>query len=100
MSIAGPPIASFALKQNWPQVRYKSFVTQCLLVMAAYKVMFLAAADFLGGDVIWKVAVAAVLSVLGVYLGALLSARIPATGFKRLVAGALVLVAVWMIWSG
>ncbi len=33
VSIAGPPVAAFALKQDWSQARFKAFVTQCLLVI-------------------------------------------------------------------
>ncbi len=100
VSIAGPPIAAFALRQNWTQVRFKSFVTQCVLVIAAYKVIILAARGFLVSEVIGQAAVAGLLSILGVYLGALLSARISATNFKWLVAAALILVSLRMIWSG
>ncbi|NNE00355.1 MAG: sulfite exporter TauE/SafE family protein, partial [Pirellulaceae bacterium] len=31
VSIAGPPVATFALNQGWAAHRYKAFVTQCLL---------------------------------------------------------------------
>lgn len=100
VSIAGPPIAAFALKQNWTQARYKSFITQCLLVIATYKAVILGARGFLVGDVIPQSIIAGVLAIIGVHFGALLSARIPATGFKRLVAVSLLLVSLWMMWSG
>lgn len=100
VSIAGPPIAAFALKQDWTQLRYKSFVTQCLLIIAVYKAVILVSRGFFEGDRIYQSGVAGVLSIVGVHFGALLSARIPATGFKRLVAVSLLLVAVWLMWSG
>ena len=100
VSIAGPPIAAFALKQNWSQLRYKSFVTQCLLIIATYKAVILSARNFLVGDIVPQAAVAAVAAIIGVQLGVLLSSRIPAAGFKWLLAIALFSVAFWMMWSG
>ena len=47
VSIAGPPIAAFGLKQEWPQNRFKAFITQCLIIIAIYKVGLL----FLRGHV-------------------------------------------------
>ncbi|MEM1068351.1 MAG: sulfite exporter TauE/SafE family protein [Planctomycetota bacterium] len=100
VSIAGPPIAAFALKQNWSQSQYKSFVAQCLIVIALYKSVFLAEGGFLVQDVFGRAAVAATLSVLGVSIGARATARIPAARFKWLVAIALLVVSLWMMWSG
>lgn len=99
VSIAGPPIATFALKQNWPQTQFKSFVTQCLLLIAVYKTVILFARGFVVDGVAIQSIAAAVASVVGVHFGAQLSARIPASSFKRLVAIALVLVSLWMMFS-
>ena len=99
VSIAGPPIAAFALKQNWPQHQFKTFVTQCLLLIAIYKSVILAARGFIVEGIAIQAIAAAVCSMVGVHLGARLSARIPATGFKWLVAVALILVGLWMIFA-
>lgn len=100
VSIAGPPIAAFALKQDWGQARYKAFVTQCLLVIAVYKAGLLIARNHVVGPLVWQIVVTAVLSIAGVYLGAVASRRIPARRFKQIVAIALLLVACMMMWRG
>ncbi len=100
VSIAGPPIAAFALKQDWSQARFKAFVTQCLLVIAIYKTALLAYGGYVVDDALLHTIVAAALAILGVRLGVTASRRIPATRFKRLVAVALILVSCMMIWRG
>jgi uncharacterized membrane protein YfcA len=71
-----------------------------LLIIATYKAVILSARNFVVGDIVPQVAVAAVAAIIGVQLGVLLSSRIPAAGFKRLLAIALLSVAFWMMWSG
>ena len=100
VSIAGPPIAAFALKQSWSQARYKAFVTQCLLVMSIYKAGLLLARSHVVGPAVWQIAVVSMLAIAGVQLGAMASRRIPATRFKRIVAIALILVSCMMMWRG
>ncbi len=100
VSIAGPPIAAFALKQDWSQARFKAFVTQCLLVIATYKAGLLVARGYFVDAAIWQSVVAAALAIVGVQLGVIASRRIPATPFKRLVAAALILVALLMMGRG
>lgn len=100
VSIAGPPIAAFALRQDWSQARFKAFVTQCLLIISAYKVALLVGRSHVGSEVIPPTLAAAVMSILGVWLGAMASRRIPAARFKHLVAIALVAVACLMIVRG
>ncbi len=63
VSIAGPPIAAFALKQGWSQARYKAFVTQCLLVMSIYKAGLLYFRSHVDGPVGWQIVVAACLAI-------------------------------------
>ncbi|MGI9474390.1 MAG: sulfite exporter TauE/SafE family protein [Rubripirellula sp.] len=100
VSIAGPPVAAFALKQNWDQSRYKAFVTQCLLVIAFYKASLLVARGHLTSDSIYKTVIVAVVSIAGVQLGVLASKRIAPIRFRRLVAGALIAVSCLMMWRG
>ena len=100
VSIAGPPVAAFALKQDWSQARFKAFVTQCLLVIAIYKAVLLAARGYIVGDAIGHTVMSAAFSILGVQLGVIASRRISAARFKRLVAITLILVSCWMIWRG
>jgi uncharacterized membrane protein YfcA len=100
VSIAGPPIAAFALKQDWDQLRFKAFVTQCLLVIAVYKAVLLWMRDLVTAEQASQAAIAAPLAILGVYLGVRLSGRFAADRFKRLVAFALTLVACLMLYRG
>jgi uncharacterized membrane protein YfcA len=100
VSIAGPPVAAFALKQDWSQARFKAFVTQCLLVIASYKAALLAARGYIVGDAIGQTVIVAVFAILGVQLGVVASRRISAARFKRLVAVTLILVSCLMMWRG
>ncbi len=100
VSIAGPPVAAFALRQEWSQERFKAFVTQCLLVISVSKGAMLLARDLVTAESAGYVLIAAPLAILGVQLGVLASRRIPATRFKRIVAIALILVACQMLWRG
>lgn len=100
VSIAGPPIAAFALKQDWSQARFKAFLTQCLLAMSLYKVVLLIWRGHFVGEAIPHAAVASVLAIVGVYFGALASRRISPERFRYLVAGALIVAACKMIWTG
>lgn len=100
VSIAGPPVAAFALKQDWSQARFKAFVTQCLLVMSIYKAGLLTVRGYFVGDAVWQTVLAAALAILGVQLGVVASRRISATRFKRLVAISLIMVSCLMMWRG
>ena len=100
VSIAGPPIAAFALKQGWSQARYKAFVTQCLLVMSIYKAGLLYFRSHVDGPLGWQIVVAACLAIVGVQLGAMASRDISAVRFKHLVAIALLVVSCMMMWRG
>ncbi len=100
VSIAGPPVAAFGLKQGWPQHRFKAFVTQCLIIMAFYKVALL----FLRGHVTvgsgWSILTIAILSIIGVQAGVLASRRISPVRFRHLVAITLISVSCLMIYRG
>jgi uncharacterized membrane protein YfcA len=100
VSIAGPPIAAFALKQDWSQARFKAFVTQCLLVIASYKAGLLAWRGYIVGEAVGQTVLVAAFSILGVQLGVVVSRRVTAIRFKRLVAVTLILVSCLMIWGG
>ncbi len=101
VSIAGPPVAAFALKQDWSQAQFKAFVTQCLLVIACYKavVMFLDD-ELVTGEMVTQSLLAAPFAIVGVQLGAWASRYIKGQRFKRIVAASLVLVSCIMIFNG
>ena len=100
VSIAGPPIAAFALKQDWSQARFKAFVTQFLLVISIYKAGLLAAGSYVVWETAWQTMVVAAFAIAGVQLGVMASRRISAARFKHLVAAALIVVSSLMIWQG
>lgn len=100
VSIAGPPIAAFALKQDWSQARFKAFITQCLLIISIYKAGLLVFRGYVDRGVLAQIVVAALLSIAGVQIGLIVSRRIPTVLFRRLVAIALIVVSSLMIWQG
>lgn len=100
VSIAGPPIAAFALKQEWPQNRFKAFITQCLIIIALYKVGLLFLRGHVTVDSGGAILTLATLSIVGVQAGVLASRQISPTRFKGIVAVALVSVSVLMILRG
>lgn len=100
VSIAGPPVAAFALKQDWSQVRFKAFVTQCLLIIAAYKAGLLVARGYVVGEAVWQSVVVSVAAIVGVQVGLVVSQHLSAARFKRLVAITLLVVAVTMMVRG
>lgn len=100
VSIAGPPIAAFGLKQEWPQNRFKSFITQCLIIIALYKVGLLFLRGHVTVDSGWAILTIAILSIAGVQAGVLVSRRISPSRFKGLVAIALISVSCLMMFRG
>ncbi len=100
VSIAGPPVAAFALKQDWSQARFKAFVTQCLLVMSIYKAGLLVVRGYFVGDAVWQTGAAALLAIGGVQLGVVASRGMRTARFKIMVAIALILVSCMMVWRG
>ena len=100
VSIAGPPIAAFGLKQEWPQNRFKAFITQCLIIIAIYKVGLLFLRGHVTVDSGGSILTLAILSIVGVQAGVLASRRISPTRFKGIVAVALVSVSFLMILRG
>lgn len=100
VSIAGPPVAAFALKQNWSQQQFKAFVTHCLLAISVYKSILLAIRGLVTPETATQSLVAAPFAIIGVQLGVIASRRISAKRFKRIVAIALVLAACQMLLRG
>lgn len=90
VSIAGPPVAAFALQQGWDQKRFKAFVNQFLLAVSIYKVAGLAVRGFIDVPVLKQSVLLAPMALVGIHLGTRMSRRIPAVWFQRLVAVVLV----------
>lgn len=100
VSIGGPPIVAYALKQNWEPIRTKAFITRCLLVIAGYKGVILFGTGYvtprIGGQATW----AAVFAIVGVYLGARWSRGMKTEAYRKIVAIVLVVISCWWIWHG
>ena len=100
VSIAGPPIAAFAIRQNWKTSQYKAFVTQFLLVIATSKALLLGFRDHIGSDISSEIVIASISSMIGVRIGEKISRNIPTKILKRLIAGMLITVSILMILRG
>lgn len=100
VSIAGPPIAAFALKQNWSPPRFKAFVNQFLFVVAVSKVAGLGLRGFLSANIGLQAICLAAPALLGIAIGARISRRLSGPRFKRLVAAALVAIALNFLVRG
>ncbi|MGC6442510.1 MAG: sulfite exporter TauE/SafE family protein [Rubripirellula sp.] len=100
VSIAGPPIAAYAIRQNWKTNQYKAFVTQFLLVVATAKAILLGFRDHIDTELGIEIGVASILSVVGVAIGERLSRNLQAEKLKHIVAAALITVAFLMLIGG
>ena len=100
VSIAGPPIAAFAIQQNWKNQQYKAFVTQFLLVIAISKAGLLGLRDHIDTEIAMEISVASLCAMIGVRIGEKLSRNLQAKKLKHLVAAMLVVVAITMLLNG
>lgn len=100
VSIAGPPVAAFALKQGWDQARFKAFVNQFLLLVAIYKVLAMGASGLLHVSVIVKAAWLAPAAIIGILVGAKVSRRFSSLWFERSVTLVLIVIAALFIIRG
>ena len=100
VSIAGPPIAAYAIRQNWNSNQYKAFVTQFLLLVATCKAILLGVRDHIDVELGIEIGFASILAVLGVAIGERLSRNLQAEKLKKVVAAALIAVALLMLLGG
>ncbi|MDB4338801.1 sulfite exporter TauE/SafE family protein [Rubripirellula sp.] len=100
VSIAGPPIAAFALHQGWSLNRYKAFVTQFLLVIAAWKAGLLVIRNHVDQVIAVEVTFASVFAMIGVLIGEKLVRNVDNARLKKIVAIVLIVVASFMLLGG
>lgn len=100
VTIAGPPVAAYALSQPWDQARFKAFLNQFLLAVSFYKVAGLAARGFIDQETMIQSAALAPMAIIGIQLGALVSRRLSTRRFQYIVAIALVAVAMYFVVTG
>lgn len=100
VSIGGPPIATFAMRQSWPPRKFKAFVVQCLLLIALFRLTGLFATGSLTPVILLQAAWAVPFAIAGVGLGMVATKRIEPHRFRLVVATLLVLVACQLMYRG
>ncbi|MEO1525986.1 MAG: sulfite exporter TauE/SafE family protein [Planctomycetota bacterium] len=100
VSIAGPPVAAFALQQRWEQARFKAFVNQFLLAVSVFKVVGLVIGGLVTTENLVGASALAPAAMLGIYLGSLGSRRLEGRWFQWLVAIALIGISLFFLVSG
>ena len=100
VTIAGPPVAAYALSQSWTQARFKAFINQFLLIVSLYKILGMTARQMIDHDALVEAAFLAPMAVLGIQLGALFSRRFSSRLFQSCIAVVLTLIALKFLISG
>ncbi|MEM9365226.1 MAG: sulfite exporter TauE/SafE family protein [Planctomycetota bacterium] len=100
VSIAGPPIAAFALKQPWSPARYKAFLNQFLLAISVLKVGGLVTRGFLDSSDMAPIGLVAFAALLGIRWGARVSDQVDADRFRTWVVSALLAVGLLFLIRG
>lgn len=100
VSIGGPPIVAFALKQDWEPIRTKAFITRCLLVIACYKGLILFGTGYVTPKVGVMALWATIFAIVGVYVGARWSRGMKTDVYRKAVAIVLVVISLWWLVRG
>ncbi|MCO8120619.1 sulfite exporter TauE/SafE family protein [Stieleria sp. TO1_6] len=100
VSIAGPPIAAFALGQGWEQARFKSFLNQFLVFVSIYRVAGLAVRGYVDQPILLHAALLAPVAIVGIQIGAIASRRLSTQLFQRCVATCLITIACYFVIRG
>lgn len=100
VSIAGPPIATFAIEQQWSPERYKAFVVQCLLPIAIFRLAGLWATGFVTHGVLLQTTWIAPFAIAGIFLGKVATRRIQPSRFRNVVSASLLMIACLLVFRG
>ena len=100
VSIAGPPVAAYVVRQSWSPQRMKGFLVGFMILMATYKVAGLIVGGFLDMKVVIYSAVVTPVACVGSVLGVVVSKNIDARRFRRIAMVMLSLISVSMIFKG
>lgn len=100
VSIAGPPIAAFALRQQWTQERFKAFVNQFLLIISVFKITGLGVRGYLDSASLYQAGWIALFAVIGIAAGAKASSYLSNDRFRKVVAAILVVIAIYFLVQG
>lgn len=100
VSIGGPPIVAYALKQSWPPLRTKAFITGSLLLVSLCKGIGLFAGNFVTPTTLGLSLLAIPFAIGGVWLGARLGQWLSTVHYRRVVALILVTLSCWWLYRG
>lgn len=100
VSIGGPPVATFALRQPWTPLQFKAFVVWFLLLTSIVKVVGLGTAGYLDWAGAGQAATISIFAVGGVIFGSRLDHQIEPKRFKQIIASILCVIAISMIIWG
>lgn len=100
VSIGGPPIVAYAMKQNWPPLQAKAFMTRCLLFISASKGIGLFAGNFVTSDLGVLALCAAPGAVLGVWFGSWITRSISTVHYRRAVMFILIIISSMWVYRG
>lgn len=100
VSIAGPPVAAFALGQGWKPERFKAFINQFLLIVSLYKIFGMSTRGMIDRDVLTEASLLAPMAIIGIQLGAFFSRRLSTRLFQVFVAFTLTLIALKFLVLG
>ncbi len=100
VSIGGPPIVAYALRQGWPPGRARAFMTGCLLLISVMKCLGLVAADFVTPRLLGLSVGVTPAAILGVWWGTRWGRSLSAVHYRRLVASLLILISTWWLIRG
>ncbi len=101
VSIGGPPVAAYVVRQPWSPARMKGFLVGFMIALALYKVAGLVVARLLTWeDVVLPSLIVAPISCVGTWIGVLASRRLNARRFRQIALIMLALISVNMIVRG
>ncbi len=100
VSIGGPPVAAFVVRQPWSPAKMKGFLVGFMIILGLYKLVGLIVAQLLTTQiVVWSVLVAPI-SCVGTWLGVIASRKLDAKRFRQIALVMLALISVNMIVRG
>lgn len=97
VSIAGPPVAAYALQQDWEQAKFKAFLNEFLLVVSFFRTAGLFVVDAVETSACFQALWLFPMAMVGIHVGAKFSQRLSSGWFQIIVVVALVAVATWFV---
>ncbi len=95
--IGGPPVIAYASMQEWEGARYKAMLCSFFATSNLYRVIIMAGAGLITGDILLRFAVASPALLLGVFLGIRAFGRLSRDAFRRVVLVTLLVLALTLL---